>query len=345
MTVDVRSVGQTARTEPTIAEIWQLVAAGAFLVGGIFSDGWAHSNVIDRLDGFITPWHMVIFAGFLACLAAIAKASLRRVRLGAAIWSSAPTGWSSAVWGIGLFALGFLGDGIWHTIYGIEADFEALMSPTHLMMLTGALGVLAAPISSTPRRSGFSVAPALVAATLFVSLVSFFLVWIWPPDHGVATRGYQAFAARQADEVAGLLQSWGEVIGVAGYLLFTIAVVAPVLLLGRRWKLPVGAVLLLIVVPWLGLTVSFLGDGIERIPAIVVAAVVGEAILRFGDTDQRRTWLTFAAVVPAVWVAGDMVAIQLTWGIGWVPELVAGSVVMSALTGTAIGLLATADSR
>lgn len=343
MSTDVRPTARSgAAIEPTTAENWALVAAGTVLVTGVFSDGWAHTNVLDELEGFITPWHLVIFAGFLACLTVITRASLRRVSAGVPIWSAAPRTWWPAVWGIALFALGFLGDGVWHTIFGIEADFEALMSPTHLMMLTGGLAVLSGPIASTPRRPDARLGPVLASMTLFMALVSFFLVWVWPPYRGLATAGYQEFVDRQLLSSQDVLRAFGEINGVAGYLLFTIATVGPILYLGRRWKLPTGSLLLITMVPWLGLMLSFLGnDGRDRIPAMLVAVVVGEFILRFAGPDRRRVLMLFAAVVPAVWVAGDLLAVQLFYGIGWAPELVAGSVALAALMGSGIGLLAT----
>jgi hypothetical protein len=37
----------------------------AWLVGGLFLDGWAHFHVA-ALETFFTPWHAVFYSGFLA---------------------------------------------------------------------------------------------------------------------------------------------------------------------------------------------------------------------------------------------------------------------------------------
>lgn len=54
--------------------------------------------------------------------------------------------------GLGLFALGGIADGIWHTIYGIELGVDALLSPTHLVLLTGGLLLAWTPARSSAGR-------------------------------------------------------------------------------------------------------------------------------------------------------------------------------------------------
>ena len=39
-------------------------ALGALLVGGVYADGWAHLNVVG-LESFFTPWHAVLYGGFV----------------------------------------------------------------------------------------------------------------------------------------------------------------------------------------------------------------------------------------------------------------------------------------
>ena len=46
-----------------------------------------------------------------------------------------------------LFVCGGVGDFIWHSLFGMEVNTEALLSPTHLMLATG--GLL---LTSTPAR-------------------------------------------------------------------------------------------------------------------------------------------------------------------------------------------------
>ncbi len=39
-------------------------------IGGLFLDGWAHSNV-PQLETFFTPWHAVLYSGYLAVAATL----------------------------------------------------------------------------------------------------------------------------------------------------------------------------------------------------------------------------------------------------------------------------------
>jgi len=50
-------------------------------------------------------------------------------------WSRAlPAGYGLSLLGVLIFAAGGIGDMIWHVLFGIEADVEALLSPTHLLL-------------------------------------------------------------------------------------------------------------------------------------------------------------------------------------------------------------------
>ena len=85
---------------PRRAEQWRLIAAGTLLVVGVFSDGYAHSNFVDELESFITPWHGLIFAGYLACFGVITMAVRDRLSDGGSLLQAVPTGWNPAALGI-----------------------------------------------------------------------------------------------------------------------------------------------------------------------------------------------------------------------------------------------------
>ena len=44
---------------------WIMVVVSVWWLGGLFIDGWAHSNV-PQLETFFTPWHAVFYSGYLA---------------------------------------------------------------------------------------------------------------------------------------------------------------------------------------------------------------------------------------------------------------------------------------
>ncbi len=129
------------------------LAVSVWLLGGLFLDGYAHVYVIDtETEDFFTPWHGVIYAGLAALGAWIAWVGHRRRRPGPLLdWF--PPSYRLALVGLGMFALGGMGDGVWHTIYGVEIGVDALLSPTHPVLLTGGHEQQAPPPDSRGAQS------------------------------------------------------------------------------------------------------------------------------------------------------------------------------------------------
>jgi hypothetical protein len=347
--VDTQIVGteNLASQMPSRAEQWRLIGAAALLVVGVFSDGYAHSNFVDELESFITPWHGLIFAGFLACLGVITVAVRARLADGRRLVHAVPTGWNPAAVGIALFALGFIGDGVWHTIYGIEADLEALLSPTHLMMLAGGLGVMSGPLlanwqsEAVGRQASFvELGPVIAAMTLIMATVSFFLIWTWPVNNGHPLESFNEFAADNGD-VESVLHGLGRVSGVAAYLVFAVILVAPILLFGRRWDIPSGATLVITTGPWILMNAAFMSFfAWQRLIPAVVGALCIEFLLRTAQRQERVwTWRVLGAAFPLIVFGLDMVVLELVWSLGWPPELVAGTVLASAFVGYGVSIL------
>ncbi len=64
MAEQVRAAAPGTIVRPTRATVlaWALVAASAWLVGGVYLDGWAHHHgKVD--DTFLTAWHAVLYSG------------------------------------------------------------------------------------------------------------------------------------------------------------------------------------------------------------------------------------------------------------------------------------------
>src|SRR5260370_31896356 len=136
---------------------WIMDVVSVWWLGGLFIDGWAHSN-IPQLETFFTPWHAVLYSGYLAVtftllvkillnlrqsalnaggsmpsLVALVRESLPDHR-----WLQAiPNGYELSVLGVAIFGVSGIGDLTWHLILGIERSTEALLSPTHLGLALG----------------------------------------------------------------------------------------------------------------------------------------------------------------------------------------------------------------
>ena len=158
----------------TIKEDLVTSVLALWLIAGLFVDGWAHRN-LSSLETFFTPWHALFYSGFT--VTALWMAYLVRRH------SGVPVGYRIGIVGVGVFALGGIGDLIWHGVFGIEASLDALLSPTHLLLLTGILLILTSPIRSswhrpTPRATPWGqILPALLSTTLVIALLQFFFLY------------------------------------------------------------------------------------------------------------------------------------------------------------------------
>lgn len=158
--------------------------AGLALIGGLYLDGWAHIHV-PELETFLTPWHAILYSGFLLLSLAISLPVLF-CRLRNLTWRAAlPIGYGLGLLGIALFSLGGLTDLGWHSIFGVEADSEALLSPPLLLLAIGAGLMLTTPLRAAWRRPEASqhwsswFAP-LLSATLLLALLGFFTSYVHP---------------------------------------------------------------------------------------------------------------------------------------------------------------------
>src|SRR5437667_7272347 len=58
---------------------WIMVVVSVWWLGGLFIDGWAHSN-IPQLETFFTPWHAVLYSGYLAVAITLIVKILQNLR-------------------------------------------------------------------------------------------------------------------------------------------------------------------------------------------------------------------------------------------------------------------------
>jgi hypothetical protein len=174
----------TARSTSPIGGLrfdWQFIILSLLFVVGLFIDGWAHNH--GRVDdSFFTPWHLIFYSAFGLVALFLAFTQYRNVRRGYA-WSAAlPPGYMLSLVGAIIFAVGGVGDLIWHTLFGIEAGSEALLSPTHIMLAAGMVLITTGPLRAAWLRRELPVNrrakwgalfPALISATLLLALLTF----------------------------------------------------------------------------------------------------------------------------------------------------------------------------
>ncbi|MDQ6661874.1 MAG: hypothetical protein M3Z24_13040, partial [Chloroflexota bacterium] len=165
-----------------------------WLLGGGYLDGWAHNHI--RLETFFTPWHAVLYSGLLAVLAFHFGALVINHRKGYAWQYAMPVGYGLSLLGILGFAMGGVGDMIWHTLFGIELNIDGVFSPTHLALVCCITLIVSGPFraawhrSSSGTQSSFlELLPMIISLTFILSSITLIsqlahpFVLLWPEGH------------------------------------------------------------------------------------------------------------------------------------------------------------------
>jgi hypothetical protein len=328
-----RAPKEIAPVPASIGFDWAMAVLSAVFVGGLFLDGWAHTH--GRVDqSFFTPWHAVFYAGYGAVASAL-LASLLRTHAPGRPWRRAvPPGYGLSLLGALIFAVGGVGDLIWHTLFGIEAGVEALLSPTHLVLALGMGLVVSGPVRARrqrpePASSWTAAGPMLLALTSTLSVLTFFTEYAHP----------LVFAAAGAGHPYG----GSEGLGVASILLQTGILMGMVLPAVRGAALPAGALALMVTLNAGAMGLLNFSGGYPV--ALVVAAGAGglladvmRGVLR-PSAGRPAAWRIFAFVVPALFYFCYFIALILTEGIAWSVHLWAGSIVLAGLAGCLLSCL------
>ncbi|GAA0793463.1 hypothetical protein [Spirilliplanes yamanashiensis] len=313
-----------------------------WLIGALFADGWAHVNV-PALESFFTPWHLALYSGFLALAGWIAWLSRPARRL------QPPVGYTLGAVGVIVFGVGGAADLTWHQIFGVEAGVDALVSPSHLILLAGALLIVTSPLRSAwwgrgepSAASAATQLPGLVALVLATALAAFFLAYASVFTAADATQAVTTIPEGQPGHEAGELPA---LLGLTRYVITTALIVIPLLLLFRRGPIRFGGVTALVgAVAWLSVAMVGLPHAQVLATAVVtVAAVAADLLLvaidrRRGPEARHRLALAGALLPGLLWPA-HLAGLAVAEGISWPVELWTGIVAVTALTGVALALL------
>jgi hypothetical protein len=316
----------------------------AWVVAGMVLDAWAHQN-FSQLETFFTPWHGVLYSGFAAVMAwmvgkVVTATGWRWDRAGV------PVGYGLGVIGVTIFLVSGVGDGIWHTVFGIEQDVEAALSPTHVGLFVGALLLFTSPLRAAwssgvpgPAPSLRAFLPALLSLTLATVLVSFLFFYLSAFQSPSSTLPFERRVSHLSGPFPALAYTRQH--GVASVLVTNLLLLAPVLLLLRRWRPPFGSVTLLFsTVAALATATQEFAFGELVLAALVGGLVADSSIARSSRTSNRvRAHRLVATITPlALWSSYFLI---LRWrdGIAWPAELWTGSIVFVSLGGLALSLL------
>lgn len=315
-----------------------------WMVGGVFIDGWAHINLPSTKETFFTPWHGTLYSGFAAVTIWMVVPLVRRSERD--ITSRVPPGYKLAFVGLVVFAAGGAGDALWHTVFGIEVGIDALLSPTHIMLLVGGLLVLTSPVRAAwyaieePAPGLTALLPAVLSVMLTSALVAFFFAYAWGAFD--TSPALPVPPAALDENASGHLQAEQAIaFGILSRIVTTVVLLGPLLYIARRWRLPAGA--FTVVFTGVSALVFALGDApIALLAAPVAAAILADVALSRLDTrDAPWALRSLAAGTALVLWTLHFAALAATEGLGWTPELWGGAIAMSVLAAFGTALLAT----
>jgi hypothetical protein len=321
-------------TAPSPAFDRLYLAVSVFFTGGLFLDGWAHNHILNAIESFFTPWHAVFYAGYFGLVAVLGVRLVLGLRRGFSWRKALPPGYDLSLIGAAIFFVGGFGDLVWHTLFGVEASVEALLSPTHLVLAVGGTLLGTGPLRAAWRRRG-AISPwtGLLSATTTFSAFTFMTQFAHPTHTPWAA---WSIASREFPTSMFLLQC----AGISGLMLQAVFFSALGLFLVRRWRMPFGA--FTVILGLNALAMSFMQDEFRQIPAFLAAGLAADLLYRSGQpSDERRGALrTFAFALPALIATFQFLSIFLTDQVWWSIHLWAGSIALSGLVGLLLSYVA-----
>jgi|SRR5579883_218166 hypothetical protein len=314
---------------------WTMIALSCWFMAGLFLDGWAHAH-IPQLETFFTPWHAVLYSGYLSVALFLSFSALRNRRRGYSWARSLPSGYELSLLGAGIFAVSGVGDMIWHILFGIEQNVEALLSPTHLGLATGLILIESGPLRAAFRRPpeqtrGWkALLPMLASVTFIYAVFSFFTEYANPFIRLTASFIYSPqYHAVNTSISLGLIS-----------ILFQAALMAAlVLLVIRRFTLPFGALALIFTINVALL--SILSDHHELVLPAFIGGLAADLLYRVIRPSLKRPDMLhlFAFAMPAVYYLCYFLNLAIFQGIQWSIHLWLGSVFMAGIVGLLLSYL------
>lgn len=325
----------------TPAFTWVALALGVWVLLGAIVDIHAHNH--DQVDDtFFTPWHLLMYSGVAANGLFYVLMQYRYVSRGHRLLQALPRAYLLSFGGVLLFGVGGVLDLVWHSLFGFEAGIDALVSPTHLLLVLSGLLFMSGPLRSflargATGRGRVALFPPLTAALMALTLATLFTVYnnVWSQ--------VDRYVAVELDEGTRKL---AEGYTVATVLIPAALMTGALLFLRRRMELPVGAVTFLLCSNALAMFYIRLEDTAPHAAVLLaplLAGLAGDWLLAREPGSPLLTLRLFAFVVPFIMTFGFFVILQAGPGIWWSTHMWVGVSFMAGAVGLALAGLVRAD--
>lgn len=326
------------------------IPAIIWIIGGSYADAWAHGHIA-RLETFFTPWHGILYSGYLATACVMIGTVLLNRWRGASWRAAIPQGYELSLVGTIGFFFGGIGDMAWHILFGVEQNIDALFSPTHLFLMICFGLMVIGPYRARYRLREQPVTLAehfwlaLACALFLVSLSNFtqstnpFLVF-WPQ---VANSGQVLVQASQPGvfwpQPVKTLQDNLQLEAVEGYVLQVVLFTGLTLYTIRSFRLRFGFFTFVQTV--IAIPLSFMGDHPVVILVAFLAGLLIDVAYHFMQpslADPLRFRL-FAAISACALYVVYMLTLQIMGGVAWSVHMVVGSVFVTGAVGWLLSYL------
>jgi len=206
------------------------------------------------------------------------------------------------------------------------------VGPTvQFLMFTGGL-IVSGPLRAAMRRGGsLATWPAIISGALTLSMLTFFLQF----DQPLIDR----WAAGTMPDARGPL--WmEEELGMIGLILYAAMVAGLLVLLLRRFELPIGTVTVILTIN--ALLVSPVANHTELVLVAIVGGVAGDLLLYVLRPSPARPYAfhAFLFLAPAALTASYLIVLASTTGVWWEPNIWSGAVPVTGTVGWLVSFIA-----
>lgn len=319
------------RPAPSALYDWSMALASLWCSGGILLDAWYHFHA--TTESFFEPAHGLLYFGLFAAYVFTGIAWWQ--------WRALPRGYETTVAGLIVFLAGGVLDMLKHMAWGFEQGFDALLSPTHLIIGAGMFLIMAGPVRSAlvrerPPTSLSGQLPMLLALASMMELMHWGLQFIFLSE--AERMNAPLDPSRYPHDTLTLLSLlyYKEGIGLLAVVVQSLLIAGFALWIARRIRLAPGALTVLLVVGNMFIAAAHSND-IGQFIAVVAASLAAGV---FGDVAGTR-WNAVAFGIPAIYWAVDLAVLALTMsGLWWTPDVIAGSIVFAGLAGLFVNAFA-----
>ncbi|MCA9836141.1 MAG: hypothetical protein KC422_04480 [Trueperaceae bacterium] len=338
---------QSLATKPlsTLAFDWVYTTLLLLLSAGIYMDGWSHIEYGPDQSVF-SEYHLLFYSSLAVIGLWLIGHAYRYLRQGYNGLNALPAGYLVSFFGVLIFGIGGVLDLTGHSFFGFEADMEALLSPTHMMLFIGWAMIAVGPARAASvrrRREGkepglLSFLPALISWTMVANVFAFAGMAYFPTVNN----------AWMLADWRTTVEWYGHSLGVMGTMAQSVLMVGTALWLVHSFKLPGGSFTFFFSLFALLMTItSFIP---EFIPVFIATGILMDVLYVLLKPSSKRPaqLYSFGFALPLVfWSLFYTLAIQtgLKGGVWYTGYIWMGSIFEAAIVGLLIALLSNYSSQ